>query len=135
LIARGQGQKAATQLDAQLQSYLAQPLDHRDINDETELQLSLGRALMTSNNAADALPHLARALELRQTQYASSFRLAETQVALADCKLRLGDLDGSRALLAQAKAIHAANPPLGDQYRKPLQELSQRLRAAESRRT
>jgi serine/threonine-protein kinase len=90
---------------------------------------------MISNGAADALPHLERALELRQTQYASSFRLAEAQIALADCKLRLGDLEGSRALLAKAKAIHAASPPLGDQYRKPLLELSQRLLAARSSRT
>lgn len=135
LLARGQGKEAAMQLGAALEKYLAQPLDQRDINDETELQLSLGRALMISGSAADALPHLERALELRQTQYASSFRLAETQVALADCKLRLGDLTGSRALLAKAKAIHAANPPLGDQYRKPLLELSQRLLAAGSNST
>lgn len=135
LLALGHAHQAVTQLDAELKSYLAQPLDHRDINDETELQLLLGRALLTSGRAMDALPHLQRALELRQTQYALSFRLAEAQIALADCKLRLGDLEGSRALLAQAKAIHAASPPLGDQYRKPLLELSQRLLAARSSRT
>jgi serine/threonine-protein kinase len=133
LLARGQGQEATTQLAARLRTYLAQPRDQRDLNDETELQLLLGRALAISGHAADGLPHLERALELRQTQFVSSFRLAETQVALADCKLRLGDLDGSRVLLAKAKAIHAASPQLGQQYRQPLLELSQRL-LAESRR-
>lgn len=127
LLARGHAEEAAAQLGEALQRYLAQPLDQRDINDEIELQLSLGRALMISSRAADAQPHLERALALRRTQYALSFRLADAQVALADCKLRLGDLAGSRALLAKAKAIHAANPHLGDQYRKPLLELSQRL--------
>jgi serine/threonine protein kinase len=132
LLARGQAKQAAAQLHGELEKYLAQPLDHRDINDETELQLSLGRALMTSGSAAGGLPHLERALELRQTQYALSFRLAEAEVALADCKLRLGDLAGSRTLLTKAKAIHAASPPLGKRYRQPLLELSQRLLAAES---
>lgn len=134
LLARGHAKEAAARLGEALQKHLAQPLDQRDINDETELQLSLGRALMISDRATEALPHLERALELRQTQYALSFRLAETQVALADCKLRLGDLAGSRGLITKAKAIHAASPQLGDQYRKPLMELGQRLLAAESHR-
>jgi serine/threonine protein kinase/tetratricopeptide (TPR) repeat protein len=127
LIARGKPRDAVPILTAALQKHLAQPENQRDLNDETEIQLSLGRALMTSGNAKDASPHLERALALRQTQFAQSPRLAEVQIVLADCKLQLGDAAGARALLVKAKAIHAANTELGPQYRKPLAELTVRL--------
>jgi serine/threonine-protein kinase len=128
-IARGQATQALPPLTVALQKYQAQAANSRDVNDEVELQFELGRALIASERAAEALPHLERVLTLRQTQYAFSPRLAEAQVALADCRLRLGDVDASRALLSKAKAIHAANRELGDQYRKPLAELQRALAA------
>jgi thioredoxin-like negative regulator of GroEL len=73
------------------------------------------------------LPHLERALVLRQTQFAASPRLAEAQIMLANCKIALGDSAGARALLVEAKTIHAANAELGLHYRKPLADLSARL--------
>jgi tetratricopeptide (TPR) repeat protein len=126
-IARGQAKEAVPALAAALGKFEAQPANVRDLNEELELRLALGSALAAADRANEALPHLTRALELRQTQFASSPRLAEAQVALADCKLRLGDGAGARALLAQAKAIHAANGELAESYRKPLRELTQRL--------
>ena len=126
-IARGQGKEAVPALDAALAKFLAQPANVRDLNEELELQLALGGALSTADRANQALPHLERALELRQTQFASSPRLAEAQIALADCKLRLGEVAGALALLTQAKAIHAANGELGEQFRKPLRDLGERL--------
>ncbi len=114
-------------LRATLTKYLAQPAEVRDLNEELDLRLSLGRALSATDQAKEALPHLERALALRQPQFASSLLLAEAQVALADCKLRLGDVAAARALLAKAKAIHAANRELGQQFRKPLRDLEQRL--------
>ena len=126
-ILRGQGKVAVPALSAALDGFLAQPANVRDLNEELDLQLALGSALSAADSAKEALPHLERALELRQTQFKSSPRLAEAQIALADCRLRLGDVPGARALLAQARAIHAANGALGEQYRRPLRDLSQRL--------
>lgn len=134
LIARGQANEAVPVLTEAMSKYMAMPADQRDINDGTELHLELGRALTAAGRAAEGLPHLERALELRQTQYAFSPRLAEAQIALADCNLRLGNLEDSRRLLAQATAIHAANAELGAQYRKPLQELNRQAASAGLRR-
>jgi serine/threonine-protein kinase len=129
-IARGNASEAVSATEAALGKFQAQPQNIRDLNEEWDLQLTLGRSLLAADRARDALPHLTRALELRQSQFASSPRLAEAQLALAECNLRLGDTTGARALLARARAIHAANGELGEQYRKPLRNLSGRLAAA-----
>jgi serine/threonine-protein kinase len=131
-MARGQAAQAVPALSAALDKFRAQPANVRDLNEETELQLELGRALTASGRAAEGLPHLERALVLRQTQYAFSPRLAEAQIALAECKLSLGDVAGSRALLAKARTIHAANRELSPQFRHPLAELTAHLAAVAS---
>ncbi|HUQ11999.1 MAG TPA: tetratricopeptide repeat protein, partial [Steroidobacteraceae bacterium] len=127
-IARGQPSAAVPALDAALSKYLAQPANIRDLNEELDLRLSLGRALSMTDHAKEALPHLERALALRQPQFASSPLLAEAQLALADCKLRLGDAAAARTLLTRAKTIHAANRQLAERFRQPLRDLEQRLR-------
>jgi serine/threonine protein kinase/tetratricopeptide (TPR) repeat protein len=127
LILRGQAAQAVPTLTDVLKRHLAQPANQQDLNDEFEYQFALGRALHAAGRSKEALSHLERALVLRQTQYAFSPKLAEAEVVLADCKLSLGDAEASRGLLAKAKTIHAANHELGDQYRRPLRELSTRL--------
>jgi tetratricopeptide (TPR) repeat protein len=126
-LARGQQAAAVAALDAALSKFLAQPPVVHDLNEETDIRFALGQALAGADRAAQALPHLQRALTLRQTQYVSSPRLAEAQLALADCQLRLGNADGARALLAQARKIHAANTELAAVYREPLRNLERRL--------
>lgn len=130
LLTRNKGAEAAVALQAEMKKFMAQPVEQRDLSDEVELQLLLGRALMMAGRAADGLPHFERALQLRLTQSPTSPRLAEAQVALAECKWTLGDIPASRALLAKARVIHAANPQLGARYRKPFTELNARLAAA-----
>lgn len=125
-VARGEAAAAVPVLNAALAKYLAQPAVSRDLTEELDLRLALGRAL-SADHAQEALPHLERALVLRRPQFAHSPLLAEAQIALADCKLRLGDADGARALVAQARAIHAANRELNARYRQSLRELEQRL--------
>jgi tetratricopeptide (TPR) repeat protein len=125
-IARGQAATATPALKAALAKYLAQPEISRDLNEELELRLALGRAL-TKDRASEALPHLERALVLRKPQFAHSPLLAEAQIALADCKVKLGDTDGARALMAQARTIHAANRELNTRYRLALRDLEQQL--------
>jgi serine/threonine-protein kinase len=128
----GQAAQAVAPLSAALGKFQAQPANIRDLSEELELRFDLGRALTVSDRAREGLPHLERALVLLQPQYEFSPRLAEGQIALADCKLRLGDLEGSRELLAKARAIHAANGPLGQQYRKPLVATTAHLALASS---
>jgi len=127
LTGQGRAAQAVAPLSAALGKFLAQPANIRDLNEELEMQFALGRALALADRAAEGLPHLERALALLQPQYQFSPRLAEGQIALADCKLRLGDIEGGRALLAKATAIHAANGQLGQQYRRPLAQLTDRL--------
>jgi tetratricopeptide (TPR) repeat protein len=126
-MARGEAAAAVPALRAALAKYLAQPETLRDLNEELDLRLALGQALTATDHAGEALPHLERALMLRQPQFASSPLLAEAQTALADCKLRLGDTGAARALLARAKSIHAANRELGEHFRAPLREVERRL--------
>jgi serine/threonine protein kinase len=128
--ARGESAAAATSLAATLAKYQQQLPEQRDLNDEFELQSELGRALIAADRPADALPHLERALELRATQYFSSPRLAEAQVLLADCELRTGNVDGSRALLGKARAIYAANQGISARYTTAFRDVSGRLARA-----
>ena len=130
MIERGRASEAVAPLAAALQKFQAQSANIRDLNEELEMQSDLGRALTLSGRAAEGLPHLERALALLQTQYEFSPRLAEGQIALADCNLRLGKVEEARALLAKAQAIHAANRALGQQYRRPLAALTTRLATA-----
>src|SRR6478609_2875747 len=117
---RGDATAAVPGLRAALAQYLAQPEKQRDLNEELDLRLALGQALTATDHAGEALPHLERALSLRQPQFASS-------PMLADCKLRLGDAGTARTLLARAKGIHAANRELGERFRAPLREVERRL--------
>jgi len=128
LVFLGRGAQAVPSLERLLEQHYAQPKEQQDPVQEHAIELELGRALMAAGRQTEALPHLERALGLRQSQYRFSPQLAEAKIALADCKLRLGDVNGSRALLAEAEAIHAANRALAAYYRAPLRNLQQRLR-------
>jgi hypothetical protein len=61
----------------------------------------------------------------------SSLRIAEGQVALAECYLSLGRKAEARSLAAAAEDIHAKHPQVGAQYRDPLRRLNLELRAAQ----
>ena len=52
--------------------------------------------------------------------------IAEAQVALANCHLDVNHREPARALLARARAIHAAHPELGEHLRRPLREAQAR---------
>ncbi len=91
--------------------------------------LQEGKGLLLTQRAAEALPLLQRAVQLGPEVYDTSRspNLADSQIALGICLIDLGRRDEARALLAQAKAIHAAHKDLGEQFRKPLRELEARL--------
>jgi serine/threonine protein kinase len=88
-----------------------------------------GTALLRTGQPSAALPYLQKNLALAQSMYdpVGSPRLAQALVAMGDCELTLGHKEAARALLEQAKAIHANHAELGPQYRLPLQALAVRL--------
>jgi len=97
---------------------------------EAQAALAEGKALILMRRAPEAMPLLDRAAELSSDLYdpARSPKLADSQIALASCLLGLGRGEQARTLLAGAKAIQATHPELGEQFKKPLRELSQRQR-------
>ena len=101
------------------------------MNLEAEASLIEGEALCRQQRAGDALPLLQRAVALSEALYdrRSSPRLAQAQIALGDCHLDRGDRVHARALLEQARDIHALHRELGVPYTRPLENLARRLKA------
>jgi tetratricopeptide (TPR) repeat protein len=97
-------------------------------NYEAQAALAEGKALLLMRRTSEALPLLERAVTLGSELYdpTRSPILAGSQLALASCLFDLGRRDPARALLASAKAIQATHQELGEQFKKPLRELSQR---------
>jgi serine/threonine-protein kinase len=97
---------------------------------EAQAALLEGKGLLLEGHVSEALPMLERAVELGGEVYDRdrSPLLAESQIALAWCLAESGRTDGARALLSQAKAIHATHQELGEQFRAPLRALDARLR-------
>lgn len=90
-----------------------------------------GLARLRTGRAGGALPLLEQALADRQNSfYPKSARIAEAQVALAECELMLGDVAKARALANAAMAIEATHAELGSQYREPLRRLLAEVAAA-----
>jgi tetratricopeptide (TPR) repeat protein len=88
-----------------------------------------GKGLLLSERAADALPLLERSVQLGSEVYDRdrSLELADSQTTLAACLRDLGRNDQARALLAQAKAIHATHKNVGQQFQSPLRKLEARM--------
>ena len=88
-----------------------------------------GKAKRLGGRTGDVLPLLARAVELSAElfDHEQSPKLADAQIALAECLLDLGQRDQAKALLAQANAIHASHKELGEHYRKPMRDLQARF--------
>ena len=97
---------------------------------EIRADLIEGKSALQEHDAQAALPLLQRSLSLRQQLLApSSLRIAEAQVALAECFLLLGREAEARSLADAARDIHAKHPQTGEQYRAPLRQLSDHLAA------
>ena len=91
-----------------------------------------GRSALQEHVPSVALPLLQRSLSVRERLLApTSLRIAEGQIALAECYLVLGREAEARSLAAAARNIHAEHPQVGEQYRDPLRRLNQTLRVAQ----
>ncbi len=91
-------------------------------------ELLEGLARVRSGDAGGARPLLADALALRTALYLpQSPRIAEAQLALAECALALGRRDEAAGLVAQAGTIEKQHSVLSPRYRRPLERLRAQL--------
>jgi serine/threonine-protein kinase len=128
----GEAEAVAAQALAQLQN---SPLHTRFVALEAEAQLRLGQARQRDGRAAAAKAPLERALALRAgSEAAASPRVAEAQVALAECLADLGERDAAQALLTQARNALAAHAELAPHLVQPLQAAQARVRELSTRR-
>ena len=87
-----------------------------------------GYADLRSGETRSAIPLLQRALAERQQNLdPASPKIAQVQIALAECELSQGDHAAARELANAAAAIEIAHQGLGPQYREPLRRLQVRL--------
>jgi tetratricopeptide (TPR) repeat protein len=86
-------------------------------DDEARLALLQGRAYLGLHRAADALPLLSKAVELRtEILDAQSPSLGEALLWLAQCRATLGNPDEAEKLRYRARRIYATHQRLGEQY-------------------
>jgi eukaryotic-like serine/threonine-protein kinase len=101
-----------------------------------QIQLQLGRLLLPRGAADEARMMLEASLKERSAVLSPhSPVLADTEVALAECLLALGDRAQSKLLFDAAQAIQTFNIELADKYRQPLLTLKTHLALNIPRRT
>jgi serine/threonine-protein kinase len=97
----------------------------------SDSELLEGQARLRGGDADSARPILARALATRVDLYLpKSPKIAEAQLALAECELALGHRPDAAGLVAAAEAIEAQHSSLSQRYREPLRRLQGELAGA-----
>jgi serine/threonine protein kinase/tetratricopeptide (TPR) repeat protein len=106
---------------------LPQPQRFRWI--EGDARMVLGRLLTQSNRADAACELLGPVVQWRTEDLSStSALLADSQVALAECRLKQGNAREADELHRRARAIYATHPELGLHYTRPFEDLQRQLR-------
>jgi serine/threonine protein kinase/Tfp pilus assembly protein PilF len=106
---------------------LPQPQRFRWI--EGDARIVLGRLLTRSGRADAACELLGPVMQWRAEDLSStSALLADSQVALAECRLKQGNAREANELYRRAQAIYARHPELGAHYKKPFEDLQGTLR-------
>ena len=93
-----------------------------------------GKVRLRTRDPSSALPFLKQAVDLDSALYdpERSPELADAQIALADCLIELGDRREAGILLEKAKAIHSAQPNLGEQFKTSFRAVAARLAARQA---
>jgi tetratricopeptide (TPR) repeat protein len=126
-LARGRIEAARTRCAELLRRITSLPERKYLPDQEAQTVRLLGDTLLRSGQAAEAEPHLRRAIELRQELDApESFWLAEARISLAAALIAQQRFAEARELLELAATAQARQPALSDQYRAPLRA-AQRL--------
>jgi thioredoxin-like negative regulator of GroEL len=130
-LARNDG-KTAAQLAAPVNHELAANPIHDYLKGlEARAAITEGKADLLSGRASDALSLLQRGVGLRESiMDASSPALADARLALADCYLKLGEVEHAKALVVTARRSLDSHHELGSQYTQPLRVVEERLRHA-----
>jgi hypothetical protein len=116
-------------LRSQLQRLGTLPQPHRFRWIEGDARIVLGRLLTHSGRADAACELLSPVVQWRTEDLSStSALLADSQIALAECRLQQGKAGEASELYRRAQAIYARHPQLGVHYRKPFEDLHRDLR-------
>jgi tetratricopeptide (TPR) repeat protein len=126
-LQRRHSEESAEDAQRALDAVVRSPLRAKFRALEADAALRLGQAQQALGELPRARANLERALELRRADDApQSPWLAEAQLALASCLLDLGQHARARALVAEAAAIEAAHPELGQHLTLPLHQIGAR---------
>ncbi|TBV74704.1 serine/threonine protein kinase [Pseudoxanthomonas winnipegensis] len=127
-LADGQPEQAARLADAVLARSQSSDLAPVLNVARADAALIAGQARLRTGQAAQARGLLQQALTLRSALYLpQSPRIAQAQLALAECDLALGRPGEAATLLAKAEAIQAQHSSLAAGYLRPLTSLRARL--------
>jgi serine/threonine-protein kinase len=122
--------EAETRASALLERLLALANHEYFADWEARAQRLTGLALLRQGKPAEAEAHLRRAVQLREgIDVENSPWLAEARINLSEALLAEHMTAEVGALLAAARAAHAAQPALGVQYTEPLRRASQQFAA------
>lgn len=127
-LAKDSAAESETLLRVQLQRLAQLPQSQRYRWIESDTRIVLGRLLTRSGRAGPACELLEPVVQWRtQDLSPQSALLADAQVALAECQWRQGNEEIANELFGKAKAIYASHAQLGNQYRKPFDDLQKML--------
>ena len=127
-LAKNSAPESEALLRVQLQRLAQLPQSQRYRWIEGDTRIVLGRLLTKSGRAGPACEVLEPVVSWRTEDLSpQSALLADAQVALAECQWRQGKAEIASGLLGKAKAIYSTHAQLGDQYRKPFDDLEKML--------
>jgi serine/threonine-protein kinase len=120
--------KSEALLRSQLQRLGALPQPHRFRWIEGDARMVLGRLLTQSGRADAACELLSPVVQWRTEDLSStSALLADSQVALAECRQKQGNVREANELYRRARSIYARHPELGVHYKQPFENLQRDL--------
>jgi serine/threonine protein kinase/tetratricopeptide (TPR) repeat protein len=127
-LQQGRTIEALTIAQAALESVQRSPVRLYYQTLEADASLWFGEAQCRAGQLPAARVNLERAVQLRGTNdHENSPRMAQAQIALANCLLASGDRQQAQVLFAKATAIQRSHKELGDQFTRPLRDLRARL--------
>jgi tetratricopeptide (TPR) repeat protein len=128
LAAIGNTRDAETLAQEQLERVKGIPVRQQLRPLEADIRIALGRLLLQREETKAAFDLIEPAMKWRTEDLSSrSPLLADSEVALAQCLVAMGDTSAARQLFLQARAIHENNQELSVRYTAPLAELGTRL--------
>ena len=122
LLALSRPSEAAAAAARVQQRIGAMPERHRPVAVLADAHLLTGQAQLALGQTDAAAPELERAVDLRQrNDLPNSLWLAQAQIALAQCRAQMGQIDVAKRLLQEARAVHKTLGPAAAAHAPALQ--------------